>query len=292
MGGPSSARLDAELVRRGLARSRGRAADLVSQGRVRVEGAVALKPSRPVLTTDALEVEEPPGTQYVSRAAHKLIGALDALDGLGEGLRVVGALCLDVGASTGGFTQVLLERGAARVVAVDVGHGQMAQEIAADPRVVVREGTNVRDLRPDELAPRADLVVADLSFISLTLVCDTLLALTAPGGNLLLMVKPQFEVGRERLASTGVVTSPTLRREAVLRVAEAFERAGGEVRAVLPSPLPGADGNHEYFLSVVPGPGPSGAASSAAPDPESLSTAVRTAVVDDCPALVATRRMP
>jgi 23S rRNA (cytidine1920-2'-O)/16S rRNA (cytidine1409-2'-O)-methyltransferase len=277
MGGAATARLDAELVRRGLARSRGRAAALVAQGRVRVAGTVALKASRPVLETDALEVEEPAGVEYVSRAAHKLIGALDAVGHLTTaGPLVEGAWCLDVGASTGGFTQVLLERGAAGVVAVDVGHGQMSTEVLADPRVELREGTNIRDLRPGDLDPAPGLVVADLSFISLSIVAAGLLALTAPDGHLLLMVKPQFEVGRQRLGASGVVTSAALRQEAVLRVADAVVDAGGQVHGVVPSPLPGPAGNHEYFVwaQVVAGP-------ARPPDRAALADVVRGAVVDD-----------
>ena len=263
MAGALAQRLDAELVRRGLARSRRRAAELVAQGRVEVGGQVAQKPSHPV-GPDVDLVVAGHDDEYVSRAAHKLIGALDALrSAVGDGApEPAGRACLDAGASTGGFTQVLLERGAAHVWAVDVGHGQIADTLLSDPRVTVREGSNVRDLTlgdltgpPAGLPVRPRLVVADLSFISLVLVVPRLLELAEPGADLLVMVKPQFEVGRERLGSGGVVTSDLLRQEAVLGVAEAARTHDAVVRAVVPSPLPGPAGNREYFLWLVAGAG-------------------------------------
>jgi 23S rRNA (cytidine1920-2'-O)/16S rRNA (cytidine1409-2'-O)-methyltransferase len=291
-GGP--ARLDAELVRRGLARSRGRASELVAQGRVRVAGQVAEKPSRPVLDTDPLEVEPDEAVDYVSRAAHKLVGALDGIAAVSDdGPRVEGARCLDVGASTGGFTQVLLARGARQVVALDVGHGQLSADLAANPRVVSVEGTNVRTVHPPDVGGPADVVVVDLSFISLTMVAEQLLALTSPTGHLVVMVKPQFEVGRERLAATGVVTSPALRQESVLAVAAAVERAGGAVEAVIASPLPGPSGNHEYFLWVRHGSADGGKHRPAVRTGDRvgrqpLADAVAAAVTGGSPSLVAT----
>lgn len=244
------ARLDVVLVHRGLARSRRRAAEMVAEGRVRVCGAVASKVSQPVHRPGSVEVEPDDAPQYVSRGAHKLAGALTGIAGLApEGLPIAGARCLDAGASTGGFTQVLLERGAACVWAVDVGHGQLSPVVAADPRVVVREGVNVRTVSTADVGDALfDLVVGDLSFISLTVVVQALVGLVRPGGDLLLLVKPQFEVGRERLGSGGVVTAPGLRQEAVLAVASSADAAGAQVRAVVPSPLPGPAGNVEYFL--------------------------------------------
>lgn len=245
-------RLDSVLVRRGLARSRGRAVDLVRQGRVQVDGDIARKPSQPVPPPASVRVDGP-GDGYVSRAAHKLRGALEELEVLAPGrLVVAGARCLDAGAAAGGFTQVLLERGAAHVEAVDVGHGQLDPVLAADPRVTSREGLNVRDLDRDLVGP-VDLVVADLSFISLAVVIGALVAVVAPGGSLLVMVKPQFEVGRARLGGSGVVTSPRLRAGTVVAVAESAAAAGVGVRAVVPSPLPGSAGNREYFLWLAPG---------------------------------------
>ncbi len=214
---------------------------------------MARKPSQQVASDCPIGVEDHPGEKvYVSRAALKLAGALDAISAAGgAGPDPAGARCLDAGASTGGFTQVLLERGALHVDAVDVGHGQIAPEVAADERVTVYEGMNVRTL-PAELNS-ADLVVADLSFISLTVVIGSLLAATARSGQLFLMVKPQFEVGRERLGASGVVGSAELRVEAVLGVVGAAVRLGAMLRGVVPSPLPGPAGNREYFVWLVPG---------------------------------------
>jgi 23S rRNA (cytidine1920-2'-O)/16S rRNA (cytidine1409-2'-O)-methyltransferase len=240
-------RLDVELVRRGLARSRGRAAELVAGGFVLVDGVPTLKPSTAVGAEDDLTVEGA-AAEYVSRGGLKLAGALDLVAGLPVAPpAITGAWCLDVGASTGGFTQVLLDRGAGHVLAVDVGHGQLAQVIADDPRVSVREGLNVRDLTIEDIGTRPSFVVGDLSFISLTLVLPALFDVVAPGADLFLLVKPQFEVGRTKLGNDGVVTSASARAEAVLAVARAAaERV--EVVAVVPSPLPGPAGNREYFL--------------------------------------------
>lgn len=241
-------RLDAELVRRGLARSRQDAADVIAAGRVLVDGSVATKAATQVDPAQALVVaaaseEDPP---YASRGALKIAGALDAL-GPG-GPAVVDRRALDAGASTGGFTDVLLRRGAAHVVAVDVGYGQLAWHLRQDPRVTVLDRTNVRSLRAEDVAPAPGLVVADLSFISLTLVLPALAEAAAPDADFLLMVKPQFEVGRERLGSGGVVRDPALREAAVRTVADAAADLGLATLAVVPSPLPGPSGNVEYFV--------------------------------------------
>ncbi|WFE28776.1 TlyA family RNA methyltransferase [Solwaraspora sp. WMMD791] len=237
-------RLDVELVRRGLARSREQAAELITAGRVEVRGVAAGKAAAMVDPADAVRVlGDDPAQGYVSRGAHKLIGALD-----GTGVPVVGRRCLDAGASTGGFTDVLLRRGAAEVVAVDVGYGQLAWSLRGDDRVRVHERTNVRNLTTDQIGGAVDLTVADLSFISLRLVLPALWACTAPAGDLLLMVKPQFEVGRDRVGSGGVVRDPALRAEAVHEVARAGERLGLGVAAVVASPLPGPRGNVEFFV--------------------------------------------
>ncbi len=259
---PDRARLDTELVRRGLARSRRQAAELIDAGRVRVDGAVATKSATALGPDQAVEVGPGPDAAddpgYASRAAHKLAGALDALGP--HGPRVRDRWCLDAGASTGGFTDVLLRRGAAHVVAVDVGHDQLVPWLRTDPRVTVREGVNVRYLTRDDVERAPDLVVGDLSFISLTLVLPALAAVAAPGADLLLMVKPQFEVGRERLGAGGVVRDPALRTSAVLGVAESALAQGLTVRAVVASPLPGPHGNVEYFLWMTsPDPEPAGA---------------------------------
>jgi 23S rRNA (cytidine1920-2'-O)/16S rRNA (cytidine1409-2'-O)-methyltransferase len=240
---PTRARLDAELVRRGLARSRQQAAELIGAGRVAIRGVPAAKPATVVDRDTPLVVTEPDEPQWASRGAHKLIGALDAF-----GVAVAGRRCLDAGASTGGFTDVLLARGAAEVVAVDVGYGQLDWRLRSDPRVRVHDRTNVRALTPADIGGPADLTVADLSFISLRTVLPALIACTTPEGTLLPMVKPQFEVGRERLGSGGVVRDPSLRRGALTDVATAARALGLAVRGAVASPLPGPSGNVEYFL--------------------------------------------
>ncbi len=233
-------RLDRLLLTSGLARSRSQARAMVAAGDVQVDGVVVTKPSATVPDGARLTATTDP---YVSRAAHKLLGALDDF-----GL-VVGGRVLDAGASTGGFTQVLLERGCTPVYAVDVGTDQLVPALRADPRVVVREQTNLRDLDLDHLDGRpVDLVVADVSFISLTLLVGPLAAVTRPGGRMLLMVKPQFEVGRERLGRGGVVREPALHREAVESVLAAAAGRGWHAAAVRPSRLPGPAGNREFFV--------------------------------------------
>lgn len=238
-------RLDAELVRRGLARSRQHAGELVTAGRVLVAGHTAAKAASQVELGAAIELRaSDSGPEWVSRGAHKLLGALAAF----PDVRVAGRRCLDAGASTGGFTEVLLRAGAAHVVCVDVGYGQLAWALQQDERVTVLDRTNVRDLTPDQVAPPPDLVVADLSFISLRLVLPALAACAASDPDLLLMVKPQFEVGRERLGSGGVVRGAALRAAAVRGVAGAAGGEGLRVHGVVASPLPGPSGNVEYFL--------------------------------------------
>ncbi len=256
---PRRVRLDAELVRRGLARSRQHAAELVDGGRVSVSGRTAVKSATQVETAAPIVVSEAPsGPDYVSRGAHKLVGALDAF----PDVVVDGRRCLDAGASTGGFTDVLLRRGAEHVVAVDVGYGQLAWSLRSDSRVTVLDRTNVRTLQPADVAPAPGLVVGDLSFISLTLLLEPLVACSAPDADLVLMVKPQFEVGRARLGSGGVVRDPVHRRDAVVAVAEAGRALGLGVRGVQASPLPGPSGNVEFFLwlrrdtSAIQGFGP------------------------------------
>ena len=240
-------RLDAELVRRGIARSREQARELIDAGVVQVGGQTASKPATQVDAAAAITVVES-ADGYVSRGAFKLIGALDAFGALD----VAGRDCLDAGASTGGFTQVLLERGAARVLAVDVGYGQLAWPLRTDPRVVVMERTNIRTLAPAGLPFVPDLVVADLSFISLRLVLPALVAVSAEQSDFALMVKPQFEVGREHVGD-GVVRDPALRASAVLAVVEAAQEQGLWLRHVTASPLPGPKGNVEVFAWLVRG---------------------------------------
>jgi 23S rRNA (cytidine1920-2'-O)/16S rRNA (cytidine1409-2'-O)-methyltransferase len=239
-------RLDAELVRRGLARSREQAADLIAAGRVAVGGQVAAKPATQVARDAAVTVADDAdaGPQYVSRGGHKLAGALAAFNGL----EVTGKRCLDAGASTGGFTDVLLRAGAAHVVAADVGYGQLAWSLQTDERVTVLDRVNVRSLDPALVAPPPSVVVADLSFISLSLVLPALAACAAPDADFVLMVKPQFEVGKGRVGAGGVVRSPEDRAAAVRSVCDAAWSLGLGVRGVTASPLPGPSGNVEYFV--------------------------------------------
>jgi 23S rRNA (cytidine1920-2'-O)/16S rRNA (cytidine1409-2'-O)-methyltransferase len=251
------ARLDSELVRRGLARSRRHAGELISAGRVAVDGVATSRSATSLRDEQVVTVVADDDPGYASRAGHKLAGALERW--LPAGLAVSGRVCLDAGASTGGFTDVLLRHGAAHVVAVDVGHGQLVETLRSDPRVDSREGVNVRSLAAGDVDPAPGLVVADLSFISLTLVLPALGAVAAPDADLVVMVKPQFEVGRERLGSGGVVRDPRLRADAVLGVARAAVALGLEVVDVCASPLPGPSGNVEFFLWLRRGDGRSSA---------------------------------
>jgi 23S rRNA (cytidine1920-2'-O)/16S rRNA (cytidine1409-2'-O)-methyltransferase len=249
MAGQERRRLDAELVRRKLARSREQAAELIEAGRVSVGGQRAAKAATRVETSAAIVVAAPPEgeREYASRGGHKLAGALEAFGP--AGLRVQGRRCLDAGASTGGFTDVLLRAGARQVVAVDVGYGQLVWELQNDPRVVVVDRTNVRELTLGQIGDEpVELVVGDLSFISLTLVLPALVRCAVPEADFALMVKPQFEVGRERLGSGGVVRDPELHAESVRTVAAAAAELGLGVLGVTASPLPGPSGNVEYFL--------------------------------------------
>ncbi|GAA0983610.1 16S/23S rRNA (cytidine-2'-O)-methyltransferase TlyA [Nocardioides aquaticus] len=250
---PRRLRLDAELVRRGLARSREHAATLVADGRVKVGGMVARKPATGVSTDVALVVSvDDDRPDYVSRGGHKLAGALDDL--AAHGLRAAGRRVLDAGASTGGFTDVLLRAGAAEVVAVDVGYGQLAWRLQQDDRVRVHDRTNVRDVTPALVGGPVDLVVGDLSFISLRLLLEALVGVTEPDGDLLLMVKPQFEVGKDRVGKGGVVRDPDLRAETVVAVCAAAARLGRGVVGLTTSKLPGPSGNVEFFVWLRQGP--------------------------------------
>ncbi|ETK38193.1 TlyA family RNA methyltransferase [Microbispora sp. ATCC PTA-5024] len=245
-------RLDSELVRRGLARSREQAAQLIEDGRVSVGGRVAGKPATQVDTAAAILVAETSeGPDYVSRGAHKLLGALRAF----EGLTVEGRRCLDAGASTGGFTDVLLRHGAAHVLAVDVGYGQLAWSLRTDERVTVMERVNVRDLTPEMVGEPPTLIVGDLSFISLRLVLPALVACAADVAEFAMLVKPQFEVGKDRVGAGGVVRDPDLRAEVVRDVATAAQALGLTVKGVTASPLPGPSGNVEYVLWLGKGTG-------------------------------------
>ena len=236
-------RLDAELVRRGLARSREHAVDLIESRSILVRGIPASKPATQVDAETSITLAGA-RNDYVSRGGHKLAGALDAF----PEIVVEGKVALDAGASTGGFTDVLLKRGASKVIAVDVGYGQLAWELRQDPRVEIHDRTNVRTLSLEITKDPADIVVADLSFISLTLVIPALVAVSKADTDFLIMVKPQFEVGREKLGAGGVVRDPQLRRSAVMEVATSAQEMGLGTLGVVASPLPGPSGNVEYFL--------------------------------------------
>ena len=238
-------RLDTELVRRGLARSREQAAELITAGRVAVGGQAAAKAATQVGRDAAITIADAAdGPDYASRGGRKLEGALAAF----ADLAVAGRRCLDAGASTGGFTDVLLRAGAAHVVAVDVGYGQLAWSLRSDPRVTVLDRVNVRQLTPEQVAPPPRLVTADLSFISLTLVLPALAACAAPDADFVLLVKPQFEVGKGNVGAGGVVRDPDLRAAAVESVAAAAWEVGLGAAGIVASPLPGPSGNVEYFL--------------------------------------------
>jgi 23S rRNA (cytidine1920-2'-O)/16S rRNA (cytidine1409-2'-O)-methyltransferase len=238
-------RLDAELVRRGLARSRDHASTLIDDGMVSVAGSVATKPATGVSTDQAIVVRESSTPSYASRGAHKLLGALEVFEPLG--LTVDGRRCLDAGASTGGFTDVLLRKGAREVCAVDVGYGQLVWALQSDDRVVVFDRTNVRNLERSDIGGPVSLVVSDLSFISLTVVMPALTRVCEDGGDIVLMIKPQFEVGKSKLGKKGVVRDPLLHADAVHRVCLSAQKLGWGTRALAPSPLPGPAGNVEYF---------------------------------------------
>lgn len=239
-------RLDVALVRAGLAPSRTYAQELIRKGLVRVGGATAAKASQKVSDQAAIGVDEDDG--YASRGAYKLESALAALGQ--DAPRITGRRVLDAGASTGGFTDVVLRHGAAEVVAVDVGHGQLIDRLARDPRVEVRDGLNIRYLEPSDVAPAADLVVGDLSFISLTLVIPALSRCVRTDGHWLLMVKPQFEVGPRAVGSGGVVRDVASHAQAIENVLTTAHKAGLQPWAVAPSQFPGPAGNIEYFIAM------------------------------------------
>jgi 23S rRNA (cytidine1920-2'-O)/16S rRNA (cytidine1409-2'-O)-methyltransferase len=239
------ARVDAELVRRGLARSRQQAAELIDAGRVSIDGIPAAKPATAITPYARLIVADADERRWVSRGAHKLNGALDAF-----AVPVDARRCLDAGASTGGFTEVLLDRGAREVVAADVGYGQLAWSLRSDARVTVMERTNVRELTAETIGGPVDLVVADLSFISLSTVLPALTACASADADIVPMVKPQFEVGKDRVGAGGVVSDPALRAEAVLTVARRAAALDWLTVDVTASPLPGPSGNVEYFLHM------------------------------------------
>lgn len=238
-------RLDVELVRRGLVESRREAHDVLEAGRVLVSGAPALKLARLVGDDEPIVIVGPP-KKFVSRGGEKLAGALDAFDIDVSGLRVI-----DIGASTGGFSDCVLQRGAAHVVALDVGHGQLHPKLRDDPRVTVIERTNIRHADLAELGAPFDLVVADLSFISLTVVAQPLVAAAGPGGQMVLLIKPQFEAGKADVSKgKGIITDPDLHERACTDVAAALTACGAQVIGQIESPIKGGQGNVEFLVHV------------------------------------------
>ncbi len=236
-------RLDAELVRRELTTSRTEAQSLIAADRVLVNGSVADKPARQVAPGDAIVIDGPPA-QFVGRGAKKLDHALDVFD-----IDVRGMRALDAGASTGGFTDCLLQRGAAHVVALDVGHGQLHERLRADPRVTNLERHNVRHVGVDQIGGPVDLVVGDLSFISLQLVIAPLTALCQPGAPMVLLVKPQFEAGRQEVdRGRGIITDPAIHERVRTEIAAALAAARCSVLGWTDSPITGADGNREFLV--------------------------------------------
>ncbi|WP_408910668.1 TlyA family RNA methyltransferase [Corynebacterium gottingense] len=246
---PGRRRLDAELVRRKIARSREQAQTWIKEGKVIVGGFPATKPATVVEPDVSIKVDVAEEDEWASRGAHKLLSALEAFGP--QGLDVAGKVALDAGASTGGFTDVLLKRGAREVIAVDVGYGQLIWRLQNDPRVRVLDRTNIRNLTLEQIGHPADLMVGDLSFISLKLVLPAIADCLAPGADLLPMVKPQFEVGKDRLGHGGVVRSNELRAEVTADVAAYAQSLGLSVKGVTASGLPGPSGNVEYFLWLV-----------------------------------------
>ncbi|MEM8796826.1 MAG: TlyA family RNA methyltransferase [Pseudomonadota bacterium] len=239
-------RLDQAMVNRGLAESRSRAADQISRGRVLVDGLPARKAAQKVQPASKILVDDP-AQHYVSRAALKLIAALDQF-----GFDPAGRNVLDVGASTGGFTQVLLERGARHVTALDVGHGQLHSSLSNDARVTNLEGVNARALKQDDLAYPIEALVTDVSFISLTVALPAALSLAKPDAFAALLVKPQFEVGRKALGKGGIVRNEADARNAADRICDWLnDQPGWDVKGLIPSPIFGGDGNLEYIAGAV-----------------------------------------
>ncbi|MGH2759220.1 MAG: TlyA family RNA methyltransferase [Actinomycetota bacterium] len=243
----SRRRLDAELVRRGMADSRARAQDAVLAGRVLVSGSLATKPDRLVLDSEPIELAGPTA-RYVSRGGEKLEAALEEL-----GIDVRAKRCLDVGSSTGGFTDCLLQHGAGCVVALDVGRGQLAWSLRNDDRVEVLERTDVRDVSSARIGD-VDLVTVDVSFISLRTVLPVVARL-APRAEVVALVKPQFEVGKRNVPKGGVVRDPVLQSRVVSEIAAGAERIGYRCRGAMPSPITGTHGNREFLLYLEPGVG-------------------------------------
>lgn len=240
----SRRRLDEEIAARGLLPSRSRARDAVLRGAISVNGVLARKPSQAVGLDDAIGIDDD-AQAYVSRAALKLLHALGHF-----GIAVKGRVCLDIGASTGGFTQVLLKSGAKHVTAMDVGHGQLAPALANDDRVTAIEGCNARDITSRQYPPDCGLIVCDVSFISLKLALPSVLALAAPGTDLVALIKPQFEAGKKNVGKGGLVSDPILQQAICEDIRGFLTSSGWTVREVEPSPIAGGDGNREFLIAA------------------------------------------
>jgi len=237
-------RLDEALVARGLYPTRSRARDAVKRGTVMVDGVTITKPAQPIAEAAVIALADE-ARAYVSRAALKLKHALDHF-----GLSPMDLNCLDVGASTGGFSEVLLEHGARHITAIDVGHDQFSPSLAQDPRVTLKEGLNARDLAETDVEKPLQFIVCDVSFISLKLALPNALALAVPGAKLVALIKPQFEAGREALGKDGIVKSEALRKRICDDIASWLQASGWHVIGLLPSPLPGGSGNKEFLIAA------------------------------------------
>jgi 23S rRNA (cytidine1920-2'-O)/16S rRNA (cytidine1409-2'-O)-methyltransferase len=237
-------RLDEVLVARGLVQSRSRARDAILRGTVRVNGTAARKPSQSVFAGDDLQIEDE-ALRYVSRSALKLLHGLSHFD-----VKPLGRHAIDIGASTGGFTQVLLEQGAAHVTAIDVGHGQIAESLRSDARVTVLESLNARDLQRQHVPEAVDLIVTDVSFISLQVAVPAALGLVASGAELVALIKPQFEVGRDFVGKGGLVIDPAQHFRVCQEITDFLEGQGWSVKGTTPSPLDGGDGNQEFLIGA------------------------------------------
>lgn len=241
-------RLDVALVERGIVDSRSKAQRLIGNGKVQVNGVDVVKSSIKVSDDDVIDADL--GDDYVSRGAYKLVGAFERFAPVGL-VSAQGLDCLDIGASTGGFCDVLLRRGAAHVIALDVGHGQLDPRIAGNDRIIEMSGVNIRDVEAGDLPCKPEMIVSDVSFISLTYVIPVITRIAAPGAQIVLLVKPQFEVGKGNLGKNGIVESEALRKQALDTVVACAKASGLDVRATAVSPIEGTHGNIEYLLYAV-----------------------------------------
>lgn len=239
------ARLDAEIIRRGLAHSRSRAQELIKGGQIKLGGTVCTKPSKEADENSDI-VMEGEGLAYVGRGGLKLERAIEMC-----GINLSGFICMDIGASTGGFTDCMLQNGAAKVYAVDVGHGQLAEKLLSDSRVVNLEGTDIRTLDSCAVSEQVDFISADVSFISLTLILPHIARFLKKGGMAAVLIKPQFEAGRENIGKNGLVKSQKIHVNVLMKITEEFHRNGLSLRGLCPSPVRGGSGNIEYLASAV-----------------------------------------